>query len=356
MTYLNLEKPDQISSEWLNYVLRREGLLGASRVESIKKASIGGSKSWLSHILRLEAEYIPTNDLLPSSFVLKMLSKSEFRDLNYELGAYEREIRFYKQLAGKLPIRLPKIYCSQFSADSNLILMEDLSYLTEGDLVQGMSYKQILLTLEELAKVHSTYWENAKLDSFKWLPNNNNLHINYADNWESFKKLCGDFINSDSLQIGERLNLHISWLMKEIESGPRTLVHDDMKADNLLFNDQGATDEVVILDWQFVVKSLGAIDVARLIGGSMTPKEREGTEYELLRVWYEKLIDEGVTNYSWEEAQRDFKLGALSCLTFPIHFHKGIVRAEGRALEYVIAMYSRLFSHVVEIEADSVLP
>ena len=37
-------------------------------------------------------------------------------------------------------------------------------------------------------------------------------------------------------------------------------------------------DEVVILDWQFVVKSLGAIDVARLIGGSMTPEEAMACE------------------------------------------------------------------------------
>ena len=128
-----------------------------------------------------------------------------------------------------------------------------------------------------------------------------------------------------------------------------------MKVDNLLFGGADSDEIVVILDWQFVIRSMGAIDVARLIGGSWHPSEREGRQYEALRLWYDKLLENRVEDYSWDDAQRDLRIGALYCLCFPVHFHKGITRAQGRALEYIKVLYSGLFSQALEIDAEIIL-
>jgi hypothetical protein len=88
----------------------------------------------------------------------------------------------------------------------------------------------------------------------------------------------------------------------------------------------------------------------------MLVDDRRGREYEALRHWYDKLLENRVADYTWSEAQRDFKLASLYCLTFPVHFHTGITRAEGRALEYVKALYSRLFLFVSEIDAEILIP
>ncbi|MGB2691816.1 MAG: oxidoreductase family protein [Thermodesulfobacteriota bacterium] len=348
--------PDDITPQWLTFALRQSGVLTNSKVISIKKDNMADGKAWLSSILKIHAEYDIQEKNVPSSFVLKMLSPSKFRRSSYEIDAYEREVKFYSELSQSFPIKLPKFFHAEYGIESNLMLMEDLTYLTPGDQVKGMKQEPVLTTLESLAKVHGTYWQSPILDTLEWMPTTNNIEQGYNENWDSFVELCGYFIDPDGMKIGEKLRPHISWLFKEIASRPKTLTHDDMKADNLLFGEAGTDEAVVLLDWQFAIRSMGATDVARLIGGSELPTERKGRQFEALRYWYDKLLEEGVTNYSGEEAQRDFKLGALSCLIFPVHFHKGIVRAEGRALEYVIAMYSRLFSHVVEIEADSILP
>ena len=349
--------PGEITPQWLTSVLKQSKVIGSSSVKSIKKDILAVGKSWLSTIVKVEVEYDSSEENSPNSFVLKLLSESRmFRDFSYELQAFDREIKFYNELANQIPIRLPKLIYSDNGYHCNIMLMEDLTYLTPGDQVIGMKQEQVLTTLESLAKVHSTYWESPILDTLEWMPFSNKIEEDYDENWDSFVELCSYFIDPEGMMIGGKLRPHISWLFEEIASRPKTLTHDDMKEDNLLFGEPGTDEAVVLLDWQFAIRSMGAIDVARLIGGSQTPAERSGRQFEALRRWYDKLLEEGVKNYSWEEAQRDFKLGALSCLTFPVHFHKGIVRAEGRALEYVIAMYSRLFSNVVEIEADSVLP
>lgn len=348
--------PDDITPQWLTYALRHSGVLTNSNVKSIKKDNMADGKAWLSSILKIHAEYDIQEKNVPSSFILKMLSPSKFRRSSYELDAYEREVKFYSELSEKFPIKLPKLFHAEYGTESNLMLMEDLTYLTPGDQVKGMKQELVLTTLESLAKVHAAYWNNPILNNLKWMPTSNYIDENYNDNWNSFVELCGYFIDPDGIKIGESLRPNISWLFEEIASRPKTLTHDDMKADNLLFGEVGTDEAVVLLDWQFAIRSMGATDVARLIGGSELPTERKGKQFEALRFWYDKLLEEGVTNYNWEEAQRDFKLGALCCLTFPVHFHKGIVRAEGRALEYVKALYSRLFLLVLEIEADSILP
>jgi len=349
--------PDDITPEWLTNALRKAGIIKNSSVKSIKKETMAEGKAWLSTIVKVGVEYdFPEKDV-PSSYVIKLLSESRmFREFSYEIQAFKREINFYKELADTIPIRLPNLFYSDNGYHCNLMLMEDLSYLTPGDQVIGMNQEQVLTTLESLAIVHGAYWQNPSLDTLEWMPTTNNIESDYAENWDSFVELCAYFLDSEGLKIGEKLKAHVSWLFEEITSRPKTLTHDDMKEDNLLFGEPGTDEAVVILDWQFAIRSMGANDVARLIGGSELPSERKGRQFEALRHWYDKLLEQGVNNYSWDEAQRDFRLGALSCLSFPVHFHKGIVRAEGRALEYVIAMYSRLFSLAVEIDAESVLP
>lgn len=349
--------PDDITPEWLTYALRQAGLLTHSHVKNIRKEILAKGKAWLSTIVKIEVEYDSPDENAPTSFVTKLLSESRmFRESSYELKAFEREINFYKEVAVNIPIRLPKLFYSVNGYHCNLMLMEDLSYLTPGDQVKGMDQNQVLLALGSLAKVHATYWDNPLLDSLEWIPTTNNIEEDYNENWDSFVELCGYFIDPKGLKVGEKIGPYISWISQEISKRPKTITHDDMKEDNLLFGEPGSDEAVVILDWQFVIRSMGATDVARLIGGSELPSERRGHQFEALRHWYEKLLENGVEDYSWDEAVRDFKLGALSCLSFPVHFHKGIQRSEGRALEYIKAIYSRLFLSVVEIDAESVLP
>jgi len=348
---------DEITPLWLTEVLKEAGLIVDSSVVSIKKEQIAQGKAWLSTILKIEVTYDSTNERAPNSFVLKLLSESRVsRDFSYERQAYEREVNFYNQIANTIPIHLPKLFYSVVGTDCNLLLMEDLSHLVPGDQIEGMTHQQVLITLESLARVHAAYWKNPVLDSFEWLPSTNNIDLDYNENWDSFVELCGYFIDPEALKLGERLRTRIPWLFEEISKRPKTLVHDDMKVDNLLFGETGSDVDVVILDWQFVIRSMGAIDVARLIGGSMFPSEREGHHFEALRYWYDKLLENGVEDYKWEDAQRDYQLSALYCLCFPVHFHKGITKAEGRALEYIKTLYSGLFLYALEIDADSILP
>ncbi|MCI0482175.1 MAG: hypothetical protein L0213_11385, partial [Candidatus Dadabacteria bacterium] len=64
----------------------------------------------------------------------------------------------------------------------------------------------------------------------------------------------------------------------------------------------------------------------------------------------------GVNDYTLDDAVRDYKLGLLLNLCFPVHFHVGSIGATGRTKELIRALVKRDFASALDINAGSVLP
>jgi hypothetical protein len=349
--------PQEITAEWITYVLRAGGVIKQSVVRIVNKEILGGGKGFLSSVVRVSLDYDREEKDAPRSVVVKIEPESDnFHRFGDELNAFQREIRFYKEVASNVPIRLPILYFSVDEPPAYSMVMEDLSSYTPGDQVIGMHSEQVMATVEILAKLQARYWNNITLEQLEWMPTTNAVGIDYQEKWGSFVEHFGSYVDKKGLELGERLGNSIPWLEKEIEKRPKTIVHTDLREDNLLFGDPNSDEAILILDWQLAIRSIGAFDVARIIGGSELPSERSGHQLEVLRRWYDALIKEGVRDYAWGEAVRDFRLGALQLLCFPVHFHVGLIGSEGRSMELAKAICSRVFSSAVEIDAASVLP
>ena len=118
----------------------------------------------------------------------------------------------------------------------------------------------------------------------------------------------------------------------------------------------GAPRAVVLLDWQLANRSLGTIDVARLLGGSEPAAERRGHQVEVCAAWHEALVAGGVRDYDFAAALDDFRLAVLYCLFIPV---KGFYLAgaepgvrTGRLLD---AMAERFYASALEIDAGRLL-
>ncbi len=357
MSIKNPIHPGEITAEWITFALRAGGAIKQSAARILNKEILGGERGFLSSVVRVVLDYDREEENAPRSVVVKIEPESDtMHRFGDELNAFQREIRFYKEVASKIPIRLPILYFSVDEPPAYSMVMEDLSSYTPGDQVIGMHRDQVMATVEVLAKLQARYWNNFALEQLKWMPTTNGVGIDYKEKWESFVTHFGSCVDKAGLEIGARLRDSVSWLEKEIERRPKTIVHSDLREDNLLFGDPNSDDAILILDWQVAIRSMGVFDVARIIGGSELPSERGGHQFEVLRRWYDTLIREGVRDYSWEEAVHDLRLGALQLLCFPVHFHVAFIGSEGRSMELVKAICRRVFSSAVEIDAASVLP
>jgi len=349
--------PEEITPEWLTFALRSGRVIKNASVKNLKREIIGSGRGFMSSAVRVNIEYDSVERGTPDSVVVKIEPESKkLQDIGNELHVFEREIRFYKEVAKNTPIRLPILYFSVDKPPAYSMVMEDLRSFTPGDQIVGMTDDMVLSTVQAMAKIQSGYWNNSLLDTLRWMPTTNDLFKDCPENWDSFVEHFGTLVDPEALKVGEKLVPHALWLEKEISKRPKTIVHGNLREDNLLFGDPNSDEAVLILDWQTAIRSMGAFDVAFIIGGSEQPSERKGHQFEVLRRWYDTLIAQGVENYTWEEAQRDFRLGALACLCFRVRFHVGFINAEGRASELAKLMYSRHFSSALETDAASVLP
>ena len=58
-----------------------------------------------------------------------------------------------------------------------------------------------------------------------------------------------------------------------------TLIHGDLRADNLLFDANSVAPKSVILDWSWAARGHAAVDVAFLVSGSTSPVARRSCRY-----------------------------------------------------------------------------
>jgi hypothetical protein len=136
---------------------------------------------------------------------------------------------------------------------------------------------------------------------------------------------------------------------------PATLIHSDLRGDNLLHD--AATGDVIVIDWGMTTRSLGAIDPARLLGGSEPPPERRGHQLETFATWYDALGRAGVRNYGAEEALEDFRLAVLYCLFIPVKVLAMVgPDAGGRSGRLCDAQARRFFASALELDAGRLLP
>ena len=320
--------PDPLDSEPVPEGLRRAEAgwladqLGVA-VRGFEEEVIGAGRGFISTTWRLVLDTDPPG-LAPGSVVLKSeTSNPQFRAIGRQERAFEREVSFYRDLAPRIDAHLPTIYACGNGEDDNWLLMEDLSALRAGDQVRGLSQREARAALERIAAVHAAYWMDPQLQAQPWLPS----HTFWFQG--EFDDLLEGFEAEYGLRIGERTMALVRQVVdrndaidQALEQRPWTLVHGDLRADNLLFGEPGDRDEALILDWQTVNRSLGAIDLAFLVGGSEPPVERSGHLFELLEFWHGALVVQGVRDYSLADARYDLQLAALRCLTAVLQLYR----------------------------------
>lgn len=352
---------EDVTAEWLTEALRSTGLLDRGAVKAIESKVIGVAVGFLDGLARIRLTYEGPADKAPASVIVKCpAGTAANRETGTAIHAYEREIRFYREIAARSPIRLARCYYTaiDLAADRYILILEDLCHLRAGDQVAGLHTAEVYTAIRTIGKFHAAWWESPAFDrELSWLPPLTiDLAADYRRCWPEFVHLFKPTLTARQLEIGERVGRAFDWIQERLQRQPRTYVHGDFRADNVLLDDTGSPDSIVILDWQIGTQGMGAYDVARMVCGSMEPAERAGHEQELVRLWHDALLAGGVRGYSFEQALEDYKVGSLYALLIPVIFHALIEAGGDRGLQLAHAMRRRFFAAAEDLEADRVLP
>ncbi|MEM8607017.1 MAG: phosphotransferase [Myxococcota bacterium] len=347
---------EEIGPEWLTAVLRAEGVLARAAVTSVSREHVGEEAGFLSTVGRCQLTYDRAEPGAPTSVVVKLQPDvAEYAEAESELHAFTREVRFYREVAPTVPLRVPRVYATPEAGERIALVMEDLSFARLGDQVAGIHTDQVIAGARAIARLQGQYWDNEALNQLSWMPFKDHFDLDFADKWPHFLDVYRKELSNEGRRVGDALCSQMPEVASRIESRPKTLVHQDLRADNMAFVDGPDGEEPIIFDWAVAVRSVGAYDVARLLGGSEPTRERQGHQLEVIRAWHDELVASGVHDYTRADALLDFRLGALAVLAIPVHFCADPPEPGTRSDALFHAIASRLFASVVEIDAMAAL-
>jgi hypothetical protein len=238
--------PVDLTRDWLTEALCTGTQLGPVRVSAAEVQLIGRGTGLLCQLARVTLAYEPGTPAGPRTLVAKLAAEdADIRGMVGLFRFYEREVRFYEELASSLSIAVPRCYWSAYDQDGGhfVLLLEDLGALRAADQLAPGSARDARLVADLLVDLHARWWNDRSLDALPWLPpvdsEINKLGLGlYAQAWPSFLERLGDRLPREALEVGERLGSRSMALLEELAHSPRTLCHGDVRLDNVLFGDQ----------------------------------------------------------------------------------------------------------------------
>ena len=175
--------------------------------------------------------------------------------------------------------------------------------------------------METLGQLHAPWWNDDRLNS-DWIPSvatHTALHQPFVeDGWDLFASRIVPQINPDFAPIGERLVRDFPSLYARGAESASTLIHGDYRLSNFLFGQVGSADEIVVVDWQLVGAGSGPRDLAYFLSQNLDIDQRREIEEDLVKLYHETLVSNGVEGYSFDQCWEDYLLGLLASMYIPL--------------------------------------
>ena len=312
--------PGEITAEWLTAALREGGVLRDATVTTCEVRTIGEGSGFIGQLAQIRPTYARAELDAPASIIAKMPGASEGgRQIGNLFDFYHREIRFYEEIAHEVELRTPKRYYSAANRDTQeyILLIEDLSPACVGDQAVGCALAEARMAVESIAKFHATWWESPRLAQIgEWMPMIDAPVQQFAAGaylqaWEPFLQMFGGMLSPAVKETAERIGQNVVKIQSSFAAPPITISHGDYRVDNLFFGTAEGGAPFAVADWQISTRGRGAFDVSYLLCGGLETDLRRKHEQELVRLYHDTLVANGVTGYSFEQCWDDYRRGAL---------------------------------------------
>lgn len=306
-----------VTPEWLGHVL-------GCGVETITMENLGEGVGVMAEVTRLHVTYRqPRPDDAterPATLILKTASPAEQnRVAAVAYGFYQREVRFYQEIAGRIDLRVPHCYYAGMHESSVpfAIVMEEITGARVVDQLSDVAVGDAEKVIDSIATLHARWWEAPELDDLDWLPPINN------DQYKAFGQVMPQLVPVLRDKYGDRLEgagfaildgmleAYPAYLDHWMTDGPVTFCHYDLRPDNILFAPPSDPTSVCVLDWQLAVRHRGTFDIAYYLGQNVAPEFRRAHEDTLLRRYHDALTGLGVIGYSFERCWDDYRRSML---------------------------------------------
>lgn len=351
-------EPEAITAEWLTDALRESGVAGDASVTDVELLGwIGTGQTGRNARLGLAWD---DPDGRPATIVAKFPSADDNARLSaFAHGNYLKEWLFYDRVCSTVDIRTPQCYVARYDADTPdfVLLMEDLSQSEQGDQLDGLRVDRISIAIEQLVGLHAPRFGDPTLETFLDLgqPKPTLEEIGmlaqafYGMALPGFIDRFGDRLDPDVARLAQDFASHVAQWVQGTDT-PRTIVHLDYRADNLLFGTTPDAPPLVVVDWQTIGAGLGTSDLAYLVSGSFPDAtDRAAAEGELVEEYRARMASAGV-EIGADAMWRDYRHGSLWGMIITVIATLAAAQTE-RGDEMFTAMAQRHGRQAIDLQA-----
>lgn len=347
--------PSAVTSAWLSEVL-------GAQVRETRLERIAIGVGLLGRLYRAHLVGAPN---LPPSVVLKFpTDDAQARSAVCEdLELYLSEVRFYQQIGATNPLPPARPYFAAFDEMTHdfVLVIEDLGGMRVADQIVGCQFADAETVVDAVARHHAHWWESGRFAALPWLKKfstpsfSAGLVSNCEAAWPIFRERVGADLSPAMFAFGERFPTLIPWYAQELTRPPHTLLHGDLRLDQLFFAVEPDDPPVRVLDWQMTQKGRGAYDVAYFLSQSLDTETRRRCETALVARYRERLGEQGV-DYPRDELWRDYRISTAWCFAYPVIAAGRIELANDRQLRLLREMVNRAATAIEDHDVVSLRP
>lgn len=321
-----------ITPEWLTGRLRSNGRLPAGDVRTVVLGEPFESTGALW--TPVEVAYDGADDDAPRHMLHKRLHTERY-------GGGMNEVTLYTDYAAQMPdAPVGALYDYDHDEETRAVylLVEDLSK-THRLAASGLGPEDYEAGARSTLEFHTYWWEHARLreprfDESRRDPmrmanacSEENVRANarYFRDKELPKYLAERAdLPEGGLEVVERaLDRWADVFCERIADGRGlTLIHGDAHVMNMLFPRDHATQRAILVDFETYRRGLGAYDLAYMMF-FLSAEHRRELEAAVLPAYYDALVATGVSSYSREQFEWDYRLSIIACLFPPLSWDHG---------------------------------
>lgn len=296
-----------IDAGWMTEALGAQAG-AAGPVSAVTLEPVGGGH--IGSTVRVRLRYATGSPGAPASVIVKLPgTAAESRETARRGRLYEREYRFYTELAPQTEVSTPRCFAAGYDPETDgfALVLEDVSGRLPADQLRGCPADRAAAVLSELAGLHAAWWRDPTLRRRKWLTTFTSVHrlANLrrllADGWPRLHAEVGDRLPPDAAEVGRGMLARFDRSLRALDRQPHTLIHGDVRLDNLLFDAGEDRSPVAIVDWQNVSRGPGVADVSYFLVQSLTVEDFRDQADDLLAHYHGVLVGHGVRGYPFDE-------------------------------------------------------
>ncbi|MDJ0767767.1 MAG: phosphotransferase [Ilumatobacter sp.] len=320
-----------IDAAWLTEALHAAGVGLGAEIVAVGSRSIGTGQ--VGENVRFDLAWSDgdagDDADRPASVVGKFPSPSEVsRSTAVDIGTYQREVGFYRDLQQDVTIRTPQALHVGWEPATHdfVLLMEDVAPAEPGDQLGGCSVDEAVLAVDEAVGLHAPTW--GRVEEYRrlgWLgfPGADRtafLTAMLQGTYPGFAERFSGRLTSDDVDLGAALIERYGRLTDRIVEWAAShaawcVTHGDYRLDNMLFGGgdggHGGDSRVTIVDWQTVTVGTGPADVAYFCGAGLLPDQRAAAERDLVGRYAAGLRSAGVS-IADDDVWEGYVLGSAS--------------------------------------------